>query len=91
MDLSMKLRSELERLELRLLRRGRGSDVKMTIGNTAKDLIQELQRTRRLSGMPLNTTFTDITKVISMVKNTVRNAAVMLWGIHSTGKALKFH
>ncbi|TMW56288.1 hypothetical protein Poli38472_008936 [Pythium oligandrum] len=64
-DLSIKLRTVLEDLE----RSAQGRQPRRGEKET-RDPMEQVIKTKDVSGMPLNITFTDISKVITMVKNT---------------------
>ncbi|DBA01667.1 TPA: hypothetical protein N0F65_010318 [Lagenidium giganteum] len=68
MDVSVKLRTQLESLET--AERGDPRDRAQTQAQPGRHLLADIARTREICGMPLNTTFTDMSKVIAMVKNT---------------------
>lgn len=65
-DAGIKLRQHLEALEQHML--GRTAEAQTA------NVLRDLQRARDVSGMPLNTTFTDLRKLVELVKNTVRCA-----------------
>ncbi|KAJ0403563.1 hypothetical protein P43SY_009011 [Pythium insidiosum] len=60
MDLGLKLRAELERLEARAM----GDSPPQT-----RDPIAELMRTRDVNGLPLHSTFTDVQQIVELVKS----------------------
>lgn len=74
-DASMKLRGHLEELERHM--QGQQS-LELTGEKKSGDtnVLHELRQTKEISGMPLNLTFTDLDKVVDLVKNTASRSCV---------------
>jgi hypothetical protein len=70
MDVSMKLRSQLEELEKKALGEKSQVSFSSSSGSQTKSL-EEIYKTKEICGMPLNMTLTDIDRIIQQVKNTV--------------------
>lgn len=74
-DISLRLRRHLEQLERGAL----GDPVLSEEAHPSASVLLEAQHVKDVSGMPLNTTFTDLHKVVELVKNTVRRLSVRYW------------
>lgn len=77
-DASMKLRGHLEELECYM--QGQQSSEHTSEKKEAGDsnVLHDLQQTKEISGMPLNVTFTDLDKVVDLVKNTASCSCIFV-------------
>lgn len=75
-DASMKLRGHLEELERHMQGQQSSEHANDKKAGDTTNVLHELQQTKEISGMPLNLTFTDLDKVVDLVKNTASRSCI---------------